>query len=274
MTDATPFRPPISFMSANFVARESGWSIAEWGVGDRAVNAAFSPIATFADRFAQLLDEAVALGFDTVVLWEAHLSPRWATDEQVAAAVAALRERGMRVASLAGGFGRTEDEVDAACRLAVAVGAPVLGGRTPLLDTDPAALERLLERHDLRYGLENHPERTPDDMLDQIGLDARPRIGATIDTGWFGTQGYDAARAIEEFGDRVVHVHLKDVRHAGTPHETSGYGDGVVPLRECVEALRRLGYTGAISVEHEPESYDPRPEIRQARELLATWLAA
>ena len=274
MTDATAFHPQISFMSANFVARESGWSIAEWGEGDRAVHAAFSPIETFADRFGTLLDEALALGFDTVDLWEAHLSPRWATDEHVAAAVSALRDRGVRVASLAGGFGETEAEVDEACRLAVAVGAPILGGRTKLLDTDPRALERLLERHDLRYGLENHPERTPEEVLDQLGRDAGPRIGATVDTGWFGTQGYDAARAIEVLGERVVHVHLKDVRHEGTPHETCGYGDGVVPLRECVETLRRMGYTGAISVEHEPETYDPRPEIKQARKTVAAWVAA
>ena len=108
----------------------------------------------------------------------------------------------------------------------------------------------------------------------RIGDGGGRRIGVTVDTGWFGTQGYDAARAIEELGDRVAHVHLKDVRHTGQPHDTCGYGDGVVPLQDCVEALERIGYRGGISVEHEPDSYDPRPEIRRARELLDGWLAA
>ena len=274
MTDATAFLPPISFMSANFVARESGWSIADWGEGDRAVQAAFSPIGTFPQRFGDLLDEAVALGFDTIDLWEGHLSPRWATEEHVAAAVTALRDRGLRVASLAGWFGDSEDEVGAACRLAVAVGAPVLGGNTKLVDTDRGALDRILEAHGLRFGLENHPERTPSEVLGRIGPGGSGRIGATVDTGWFGTQGYDAARAIEELGNRVVHVHLKDVRHAGTPHDTSGYLDGVVPLRACVDVLRRIGYGGAISVEHEPYAYDPRLEIGRARELVVEWVGA
>lgn len=273
MTDAS-FQPAISFMSANFVARESGWSIGGWADGDRAVQATFEPIETFPRRFGEMLDEVVALGFDTVDLWTAHLAPRWATDEHVAAAVSALRDRGLRVASLAGGFGATPDEVAASCRVAVAVGAPVLGGGTELLDSDPATLDRLLDEHGLRFGLENHPERTPAEVLGRIGSNGSGRIGATIDTGWFGTQGYDAARAIEELGDRVVHVHLKDVGHAGTPHETSAFGDGVVPLRECVETLRRIGYGGAISVEHEPYGHDPRPEIARARELLEAWVAA
>ena len=274
MTDASAFRPTLSFMSANFIARESSWSIADWGAGDRAVNAAFEPIQTFPARFGQLLDEVIDLGFDVVDLWEGHLSPRWATDEHVAAAVEALRARSMRVASLAGWFGSSEDEVRAACRLAVDVGAPILGGRTKLVESDRARLDRLLEEHGLRFGLENHPERTPGEVLERIGPDGGSRIGATVDTGWFATQGYDAARAIEELGERVVHVHLKDVRHAGLPHETCGFGEGVVPLRQCVAALRRIGYRGAISIEHEPESYDPRPEIRRARELVGSWLAA
>lgn len=274
MTDATGFRPTISFMSANFVARESGWSIADWSEGDRAVTEAFRPIETYPERFGAMLDEVVALGFGAVDLWEPHLSPRWATDDHIAVAVDALSTRGLTVSSLAGGFGETVEEVAAACRLAVAVGTRVLGGNTGLLDTDRDALAGLLEEHDLRFGLENHPERTPAEVLARIGPDGGERIGTTVDTGWFGTQGYDAARAIEEFGDRVVHVHLKDVRHAGLPHETCGFGEGVVPLRACVETLERIGYAHNISIEHEPESSDPRPEIRRARELLQEWLAA
>lgn len=268
-----PFQPTVSFMTANFVAREHGWSIPDWETGDRTVQEAFRPIATFPNRFGALLDEAVALGFGAVDVWDAHLSARWATPDHVDAAVEALRARNLTVASLAGWFGSDAAGVEAACRLAVALGAPVLGGGARLLDTDRARLVGLLEEHGLRFGLENHPERTPAEVLARIGDSAGGRIGTTVDTGWYGTQGYDAARAIEELGERVLHVHLKDVRHAGTPHETCGYGDGVVPLQACVEALRRIGYQGGISVEHEPDSYDPRPEIGRARQLLGGWLA-
>jgi sugar phosphate isomerase/epimerase len=98
-------------------------------------------------------------------------------------------------------------------------------------------------------------------------------LGATIDTGWWATQGYDAARAIEELGDHVWHVHLKDVLALDEPHETCRYGEGIVPIERCVEALRGIGYDGVVSVEHEPETWDPSEECRLMRESLERWLA-
>jgi sugar phosphate isomerase/epimerase len=269
-------QPPtvVSFMTANFVARELGWSMPDWAAGDRAVQDAFRPIATYRERFSALCDEAVSMGFTAVDVWDAHLNPAWASDEHLEIARDVLAERSLRVASLAGWFGVDAEQVERACQIAVALGAPVLGGGVKLLWEDRGALIGLLERYDLRFGLENHPERSPDEVLERIGDDAGGRIGVTVDTGWWGTQGYDAARAIRELAARLFHVHLKDVRHAGMPHETCGYGRGIVPLEACVEALRGIGYRGAISVEHEPDEGDPRPEIRRARELLEEWLAA
>ena len=98
------------------------------------------------------------------------------------------------------------------------------------------------------------------------------RFGATVDTGWWGTQGYDAARAIEELGPHVLHVHLKDVLAVDEPHETCRWGQGIVPVEECVRALRRSGYTGVIAVEHEPETFDPSDDLRAMRGQLEEWL--
>jgi sugar phosphate isomerase/epimerase len=93
-----------------------------------------------------------------------------------------------------------------------------------------------------------------------------------VDTGWWGTHGFDAADAIEELGDHVLHVHLKDVLAEGEPHETCRWGEGVVPVEECVRALQRIGYAGAIAVEHEPEDHDPSEKCRSMRVQLEGWL--
>jgi L-ribulose-5-phosphate 3-epimerase len=263
----------VSFMTANFVAREVGWSMDDWAEGERAVQDAFRPIETYRERFAALCDEVLALGFTAIDLWDAHLNAAWATDEHVAVARDILEERGLGVASLAGWLGSDVRRVARTCEMAAAVGAPLLGGGTTLLADDREALVEILERHDLRFGIENHPERSPDEVLARIGDGARGRIGTTVDTGWWGTQGVDAAEAIRALAPHVLHVHLKNVRHAGMPHETSGYRGGVVPLRACVSALRDIGYAGGISVEHVPGDYDPRPEIAEARALLQDWLA-
>jgi L-ribulose-5-phosphate 3-epimerase len=264
----------MSFMTANFVARELGWRMSDWEDGDRATNDAFSPIPTFPERFGDLLDEAVALGFGAIDLWEAHLSPQWATGAHHEAAQGALRERGIGVASMAGWFGSDRETFAAFCRLAVAVGAPILGGRTGLLPDDRGWVEAQLRRHGLRLGVENHPERSMEEVTATIGDGEDGLIGATVDTGWFATHGVDPVAAIRHLGTRVVHVHLKDVAQVGPPHQTTAYGRGVVDLAGCIRALDEIGYSGGISVEHVPDDHDPREEIRDARQALEGWLAA
>ena len=122
----------------------------------------------------------------------------------------------------------------------------------------------------VRLGIENHPEKTPAEVLRQIG-DGDGVIGATVDTGWWATQGYDPVRAIEELGEHVFHVHLKDVLKVGE-HDTCRWGLGFVDAEGCVRALQRGGYAGAISVEHERESFGPPEDIRAMRLMLEGWL--
>ena len=88
-------------MTANEVARESGWAIHDWAEGDRATNEAFAPLETYGERFDALLGRARALGFGTIDLWGAHLGPDWATDEHVTIAREALGRHGLTVATYA-----------------------------------------------------------------------------------------------------------------------------------------------------------------------------
>jgi sugar phosphate isomerase/epimerase len=264
----------VSFMSANFVGREAGYRIADWGEGDRATQAAFRDPSTYGERLGAMLDEIVELGFDAVDIWDGHLNADWATDEQIATARRLLDERRLRVVSLAGWFGSTVERLERTCQIALALGAPVLGGGTSLLTENRDALVETLTRHDLRLAIENHPnEHTPADMLAEIGDDSGGRIGTTVDTGWWGTQGYDAARAIADLAPHVMHVHLKDVRAVGG-HDCCRFGEGVVPARDCVETLVGMGYEGAISIEHEPYQGDPRPVIAANAADTRAWLAA
>jgi len=184
----------ISFPTANFVARETGYAMHGWGHGDRLTNEAFAPIETFADRFDTLLHDIRALGFDTIDVWGAHLNPDWATDAHVDAAVEALRRHGISVSTYATWVGPSN--IERSCELARALGTSLIGSG---FSGEPEALVPALERHDVRLAVENHPERTPGELLAKIERGGG-RFGATVDTGWWGTQGYDAAHAIEELG--------------------------------------------------------------------------
>jgi sugar phosphate isomerase/epimerase len=214
----------------------------------------------------------VASGFTAVDLWSAMLDYRWATDAHLAAANRVLTERGVRVVSYGGGFGATEEEFRRANAVITGVGARILGGRTEFFDTHRDRALTVLTEHDTLLAIENHPERNSAELADQIGTDHRGHLAAAVDTGWFATQGFDPARALRELGPAVAHVHLKDIRAAGA-HDTCALGDGIVDIADCVAALDEIGYTGVISIEHEPEHYNPYEEVVLSRSRLLDILA-
>ncbi|MGH2543902.1 MAG: sugar phosphate isomerase/epimerase family protein [Ardenticatenaceae bacterium] len=262
----------ISFMSANYVARQLGYNMTRgWGEGEKATSEYFQPIETFPARFEELLQDVREMDFGAIDLWTAHLDPNWASNAHLSVARDLLAQYDLPVVSLAGWFGSTGEEFEAACRLAVTLGCPLLGGSTSMLAKDRPFVVAALKQYDLKLGLENHPEREPEEMLEKIGDGGEGTIGTTVDTGWFGTQGYDAAKAIEALGETIFHVHLKDVLAART-HDTCRYSRGIVPIKECVEALNEIGYKGAISVEHEPEQYDPTEDCHANLRMLREWL--
>ena len=262
----------ISFQTANFVARPTGYEMNDgWLQGDTATQEHFSPLETFADRFDELLSDVVALGFEAIDLWSAHLHAAWASDRHIAIARELLERRSLPVLSLAGGFGGSLAELEGFCRIGRGVGCTILGGRTPLLDGELDGATELLERYGLQLAIENHPERAPAEVLEQIG-DRPGVLGTVVDTGWWATMGYDPVRAIEELRPHILHVHLKDVLHEGLPHETCKWGDGIVPIEACVRKLLELGYEGALEIEHEPEHEDPSEACREMLGMLRAWL--
>ena len=263
----------ISFISANFVARQLGYHMPEgWMQGDNATNDYFRPLETFAERFDAMLAEVSAMGFSAIDIWLAHLHWSWASPPHIAIARDLLAKHNLTVTSLAGGFGATAQEFEAACQLAVAMQTTILGGNTSLLYADRASVVDILKTYGVKLAIENHPgEKIAAEMLAKIGDGGDGTIGTAVDTGWWGTHGYDAARAIRELAPHVMHVHLKYVLAAGG-HVTCRYGRGCVPIEGCVQVLAEIGYTGDIGVEHEPDDYDPTADCIENLRLLRGWL--
>lgn len=263
----------LSFNGANLVAQQLDWSMTEgWSQGDNAANDYYRPIETFPERFAAFVDHIVDAGFDTLDVWTGQLNWTWATADHLAAAQEVLASKGVSVASYAGYFGDAVDEFRAACDVASALGTCILGGSAAALDADRVGVIETLRATGCLLAIENHPEASPAEMRDKIGADAEGLIGTAVDTGWWGTQGFDAAEAIRQLGDHVMYVHLKDILAAGA-HETCALGDGIVPIEGCIAAMAEIGYAGAISVEHEPEHYDPTPEVILSRARILEWMS-
>lgn len=267
-----PLRNELSCVTANFIARECGYHLeGSWEDGQSAVEAYFRPPETFEMRFDALLAEVREMGFTAVDIWMAHLNPAWATPGQMSAARRCLERQGLRPVSVAGYFGSTLQEFEAVCRLATGLGAPILGGVAPVLGRESEGVIALLRAYKLVLAIENQYHGSARQLLAEIGNGPAELVGACVDTGSFATHGCDAAEAIEGLGARVLHVHFRDVVPTGSDKSVR-FGQGCVPLTRCVAALRRAGYAGAISVEHEPEDHDPREDCHASLALLASWL--
>ncbi|MEO8610159.1 MAG: sugar phosphate isomerase/epimerase family protein [Chloroflexota bacterium] len=251
----------ISLNGSSFVGQQVGYHV-DWSQSVAAANYYYQPIDTFSVRFEQLLEQVKSLGFAAIDIWTVgQLNWAWATSEHHQLADSLLKQYQIQVTSLGGEFGETRAEFESACRLALSVGTSLLSGTLPLLFTDRDFVIQKLQEYQLKLAIENHPEKHPKEMLAKIGNSADGHIGTAIDTGWYATQGYDPAQAIFDLRDHLRHIHLKDVL-AGKGHSNCGYGKGIVPIEDCLDALRAIGYTHDISVENHAIDHDPTQELR------------
>lgn len=195
----------ISLNSSSFVGRQCGYGPqSSWDACVDAVNAYYQPEDTFSARFEAMLREVKQLGFDALDIWTAgQMNWRWTTQKQMADARALLSKHNLAVTSLGDNFGATREEFAAACKLAVGVNTRLLSGGCPVLKQERAFVIDTLHEYDLYLGLENHPEKSAQETLDQIRDDGGGRLGTTIDTGWYATQAGDVVRAIKELRGHI-----------------------------------------------------------------------
>lgn len=98
-------------------------------------------------------------------------------------------------------------------------------------------------------------------------------VGAVCDVSHIVASGGDPRAFIEEFEDRIRHVHLRDAS-AGYIHHS--IGNGSVDFAGAADALADVGYTGALALELETRDVadDARADAAlKAAEYVSTLLA-
>lgn len=141
--------------------------------------------------------------------------------------------------------------------------------------TDAQALEmmkriygEILEmaaRYDLIVNIEPHGYYTtkPEFMAQMLDFYDTPHLRMNMDTGNTFIAGQDPVAFLEQFKDRVSHVHIKDVSESlaaasrgeltgiAVSHTVIGEGVNVDNIKKCVDILVDIGYDGVVSIECE-----------------------
>lgn len=145
-----------------------------------------------------------------------------------------------------------------------------------ILTADPApdsfdSLEKLTEEFGIRIAIHNHgPGARYDKVADTLAAvkGRSPMIGACVDTGHVIRSAEKPHEVIEELGDRVHSLHLKDWIHGGK-EQILGKGD--MDLVAVARALKALNFAGPVMLEYEESPENPVPDMKEG---LANWAKA
>jgi sugar phosphate isomerase/epimerase len=141
----------------------------------------------------------------------------------------------------------------------------------------------------VRFALEVHPTEIAFDIVTAeralAAVGKREEFGFNFDPSHLHWQMVDPVRFIDEFADRIYHVHMKDAAltldgytgilssHLDFGQPKRGWdfrslGHGGVNFEEIIRALNRIGYTGPLSVEWEDSGMDREHGAAEAADFV------
>lgn len=138
-------------------------------------------------------------------------------------------------------------------------------------------LRRVLEhavRQDVPLGFEPEPGMFIDamDRFDRLSRSLNtPHFKLTLDVGHLHCMGETPiSRYIDLFGDRIVNVHLEDMRKGA--HEHLMFGDGEMDFPPILQAFAKVRFQGGLHVELSRHSHDAVAAAKRAYAFLAPLL--
>ena len=129
-------------------------------------------------------------------------------------------------------------------------------------------IERFVKEYDIAVAIHNHgPEDehfpAPSDALEVI-RDMDPRVGVCVDVGHTTRTGADVVEEVAVCGDRLLDIHMKDLRDLRDGASQCEVGEGSMPVANIFEQLLKMGYGGYVNLEYEIDAKDPVPGMRRS----------
>lgn len=226
----------------------------------------------------QALSRMKELGLEYVEFATGHV-PLSSTDAQLDAVKRLCAENG--IAPAAAGvfpFTKSTDENRKVFEFGRKLGVKSLSAN-PTPDAFDS-LDKLCEEYQISIGIHPHgPVGTKlhswysaEIILDAV-KDHHPLIGSCLDTGHLIRCAQapfhvklDPAQQILLMGKRNFGIHLKD--HDNEKREDVIYGQGSLDVAAVFEALRKVDFKGAISIEYEAHPENPSPDVAACLEVV------
>jgi sugar phosphate isomerase/epimerase len=129
-------------------------------------------------------------------------------------------------------------------------------------------VEAAVKEYNIQAAIHNHgPEDkhfpTPQSVLEAVkGMD--PRMGLCMDVGHSARTGVDVVESIAQAGDRLLDVHIKDLRNLSDKDSQCDVGEGKMPVVAIFQQLRKMGYKGCVNLEYEINADNPLPGMQKS----------
>lgn len=133
-------------------------------------------------------------------------------------------------------------------------------------------IEKLAEKYDLKLGIHNHGGYDwlgNSQILKYVFSKTGPRIGLHIDTAWALDAKQDPIKMIEQFGNRLHGVHIKDFTFDRARNPTDVIiGTGNLDLPKFMNTLKQLNFSGPLVIEYEGDEKNPVPALKECVGVL------
>lgn len=141
----------------------------------------------------------------------------------------------------------------------------------------------------VKFALEVHPTEIAFDIITAKraleAVDYRPEFGFNFDPSHLHWQMVNPVRFIQEFPDRIFHVHMKDAAitldgktgilsshlnfgQSGRGWDFRSLGHGQINFEEIIRELNRIGYNGPLSIEWEDSGMEREYGAKEACEFV------
>jgi sugar phosphate isomerase/epimerase len=208
------------------------------------------------------LEQAIAMtqrvGIQHIALKSFHL-PLESSREQIIAAANKVRSAGLNLYGCSVVVLKNESEVNQVFEYAKAAQMDMIIAQP--VNELMGLLEKKVKDYNIKLAIHNHGPEDPNypspyETYEKVKkMDSR--MGLCIDIGHVRRSGFDPSECIRKCADRLMDVHIKDLRTIQTVADVCEVGRGKLDIPEVLRTLLKIKFSGVVAFEYEKDLNDP-----------------